>query len=236
MKIRIGRVEIAFVVLLAIYILVAFTVQANAYTLTLKLVTSFFGCWAAIRVMRSMVTQMLWRLRNRLIVAYLFIALVPIVLITALVAVGTYLIGGRVSVYMVTSEMDRGMRVLESAAKMLLDPNATARSDWQRAIPELLRTRFPGLEVLVNDGNTRWVYPPDARIETPPAGWQEYTGLILKNGLLYGGVVMPRGDRDYFGVPRIRKPSARRNRNFELLRDGSRRSRPPPSGWEAAAE
>src|SRR5262245_21892283 len=105
MKIRIGHVERAFAVLLAIY-MVASYFRAPGLML-LKLVVSIFGLWVAIRLARSVVTQMLWALRNRLIVAYFFIALVPIILITTLVGLGAILVGGQLSVYLVTSELER---------------------------------------------------------------------------------------------------------------------------------
>src|SRR5579859_1606985 len=54
------------------------------------------GRWA-IQAMR----QSIWRLRNRLMVTYLFIAVVPIVLILALAAVGTWIVAGQMAIYLV---------------------------------------------------------------------------------------------------------------------------------------
>ena len=49
------------------------------------LLLTIFGIAAAYQLARRIARRAIWRLRNRLIVAYLFIAVVPIVLILALV-------------------------------------------------------------------------------------------------------------------------------------------------------
>jgi len=46
----------------------------------------------AVRVLPWVRSQLLWRLRNRLIVAYVFIAVVPVVLLIAMVGVASYLL------------------------------------------------------------------------------------------------------------------------------------------------
>ena len=50
--------------------------------------------------------NLIWRLRNRLIVAYLFIAVVPIVLILALMLVTSYALVGQMAVYLVNRELE----------------------------------------------------------------------------------------------------------------------------------
>ena len=56
----------------------------------------------------------MWRLRNRLIVTYIFIAMVPIVLIATLAALGGYLLVNGLAVYLVTSELDRRIDSLDA--------------------------------------------------------------------------------------------------------------------------
>ncbi len=107
MTVRIGWLEIAFAVVLAIYAALAMLGVTGPSRAVLKLVLAVLGFWLAIRISRAVVKQMLWRLRNRLIVAYFFIAVVPIILITLLAGLGVALVGGQISIYLVTSELER---------------------------------------------------------------------------------------------------------------------------------
>lgn len=106
MTVRIGWLEIAFAVVLAIYATLAMLGVTGPSRAVLKLVLAVLGFWLAIRISRAVVKQMLWRLRNRLIVAYFFIAVVPIILITLLAGLGVALVGGQISIYLVTSELE----------------------------------------------------------------------------------------------------------------------------------
>ncbi len=58
--------------------------------------------------------RILWRLRNRLIVTYMFIGVIPAVLLIAMGLITLYGLGGQFAVFVVTSEMDARLRSLES--------------------------------------------------------------------------------------------------------------------------
>ena len=64
------------------------------------------GVVALIKIGRMAMRNLIWRLRNRLIVAYLFIAVVPIVLILALMLVTSYALIGQMAVYLVNRELE----------------------------------------------------------------------------------------------------------------------------------
>ena len=59
--------------------------------------------------------RILWRLRNRLIVTYVFIGVIPAVLLVAMGIITLYGLGGQFAVFVVTSEKDARLRSLESA-------------------------------------------------------------------------------------------------------------------------
>src|SRR5579863_6117645 len=79
------------------------------------------GIWLAFRLMRLAIRRGIWRLRNRLLAAYLFMAVVPILLIGTLAVFAVRAIASQLAVYLVTSELDRridGLRLLgESVSK-----------------------------------------------------------------------------------------------------------------------
>jgi nitrogen fixation/metabolism regulation signal transduction histidine kinase len=56
--------------------------------------------------------RLLWRLRRRLIVAYIFIAVVPILLIVLLAGLGAFIVNGQFAAFLVTS------RLRESSAEL----------------------------------------------------------------------------------------------------------------------
>jgi phosphoserine phosphatase RsbU/P len=195
MKIRIGRVERAFAVVLAIY-MVASYFKAPGLTV-LKLIVSIVGLWTAIRVARSVVTQMLWALRNRLIVAYFFIALVPIILITALVGLGGILVGGQLSVYLVTSELERRTNALRSSVEFVAR-GPQSRPDAVANFAQFLQTRFPGIQILVSDGRSS-ISAPRPGLE-PPANWPDGSGLVVRDHLLYGWAHVVREGRSVMAL------------------------------------
>jgi sigma-B regulation protein RsbU (phosphoserine phosphatase) len=59
--------------------------------------------------------RILWRLRNRLIVTYVFIGVIPAVLLVAMAFITLYGLAGQFAVFVVTSEINSQLRSLESA-------------------------------------------------------------------------------------------------------------------------
>ncbi len=67
---------------------------------------------AAFRWLRS---QLLWRLRNRLIVTYVFIGVIPVFLLVAISLITLYLLAGQFASYVVTSDIATHLRSMEAA-------------------------------------------------------------------------------------------------------------------------
>ena len=59
--------------------------------------------------------KVLWRLRNRLIVTYVFIGVIPAVLLVAMAFITLYGLAGQFAVFVVTSEIHAQLRSLEAA-------------------------------------------------------------------------------------------------------------------------
>jgi len=55
---------------------------------------------------RWLKAKVLWRLRNRLIVTYIFIGVIPVVLVMAMASITIYLFAGQFANFVVTSELD----------------------------------------------------------------------------------------------------------------------------------
>jgi sigma-B regulation protein RsbU (phosphoserine phosphatase) len=91
----------------------------------------------AIVAFRWLKKKLLWRLRNRLIVTYVFIGVIPVVLLIALAFIALYLFAGQFASFVVTSEINSQLRRLEAvnaaignelAARLERGQNPTAES------------------------------------------------------------------------------------------------------------
>ena len=85
-----------------------------------RVVLSLFAVWLAWRGFRWVADRLLWRIRTKLIVSYLFIALVPVVLLTLFMAVAIVLLLGLIASRVVTGEIDRSADVLQATARLAL--------------------------------------------------------------------------------------------------------------------
>ncbi len=81
--------------------------------------------------------RILWRLRNRLIVTYVFIGVIPAILLVAMGLITLYGLGGQFAVFVVTSELHSQLRSMEAvnaaianelAARVKKNENASAES------------------------------------------------------------------------------------------------------------
>jgi len=106
-------------VLLAAYAALGWIAPRSGFRLALEIASVVAGLWLAIRLLRLVARQALWRLRHRLLVTYLFIAVVPIVLIAGLAALGGYMLVYQLASYLVTTELDRRIDGLAAAASGL---------------------------------------------------------------------------------------------------------------------
>ncbi len=174
-----GRTEKAFLLLIAVTIaLHLFGVGLNT-TLFFDVAAFFLGIVTLVRLLRRFMKGAIWRLRNRLIAAYLLIAVVPIVLILALAASSGYWVIGQVAVYLVSTELtSREMRLRGPVEALARVPAGQS----ERAIDRLVmmtRNSFPEFELAVH-GPNELHYPVDSDLGPPPPVWQRAHGLIVK--------------------------------------------------------
>ncbi len=174
-----GRVERLFLLLTLIFAVLYFARILPLLQSLVALAGFVLAAVALFRVARRGVRKAIWRLRNRLIAAYLFIAVVPIVLILTLAGFAGWAVVGQVAVFLVNTELNHRMQSLLRPADALARVPA---GDPQRALDRLglmMRNAFPDFEVLVT-GSKNLRYPPDAKIAAPPPVWKRAHGLILK--------------------------------------------------------
>jgi sigma-B regulation protein RsbU (phosphoserine phosphatase) len=132
---------------------------------------TFFGFLAFLAVLYLLVrlqpwvrTRLLWRLRNRLIVAYVFIALVPVVLLLAMAGAASYLLYLQIGAHLLRDHLQEQIATVASYTAAIADEVATEAGQGTRAdattlshprIVALLRadkTESPDFQVFLNRG------------------------------------------------------------------------------------
>ncbi|HYP07146.1 MAG TPA: SpoIIE family protein phosphatase [Bryobacteraceae bacterium] len=184
MKVRIGRLEIAFGAVLAVYVVLALLGYQGWGRLLGRIALGVLGFALSVRISRSVVRNMLWRLRNRLIVAYFFIAVVPLILITLLAGLGVALVGGQISVFLVTSELDRRTNAIRESMAFLARESGKNTS-WAGNAEPFLRNRYPGLQLLLRERNA-WRDVTGSPVGGPAPEWPQGSGILVKDRKLYG--------------------------------------------------
>jgi sigma-B regulation protein RsbU (phosphoserine phosphatase) len=192
-----GRMGIAFIFLLAAYVAMGWISPNSGFRLVVGAGAWFTGLWLAFRVLRRTAKQAVWRLRNRLLVTYLFIAVVPIALILGLAALSGLFLVRQMAVFLVTSELDRRIDAVATAAASVARVNAKSRvEEMPRVVDLVIRDRFAGVEMLLRQSGREYRYPANAALPTPPDGWQPTRGVLFRDGEYYLWRLMKTDDGD----------------------------------------
>ncbi|HWF08158.1 MAG TPA: PP2C family protein-serine/threonine phosphatase [Bryobacteraceae bacterium] len=179
----------AFLALLILFVVLQWGIHATGSAILIFFPLVGTGATLSFRLIRKSI----WRLRNRLYVTYVFIGVVPIVLILALTLVGTYIVTGQVAAYLVSAELQRRAAALVSPARALSEAKPSDRAAVAVQIGRILAQRMPHLEIVVA-GDQTFHYPPDSKLAPPPAGWKDYTGNLSKSGVYYSAAFVKTGN------------------------------------------
>ena len=110
----------------------------NVLTVPAAVVLWLFLAWLVWSALRWLSDRLLWRIRTKLIVSYLFIALVPVVLLTLFMAVAGVLLLGLTASRVVTAEVERSGDVLLTTARAALSGLPASDAEAARALPARL--------------------------------------------------------------------------------------------------
>ena len=165
---RLGKLDKAFLILLLIYIVLLLLVPANFFLSLLEFVLFVLGAWVLLRLTRIGLRKAIWRLRNRILVTYVLIAVVPILLILTLAGLGTWVLAGQMAVYLARSELDRRVASMQAAVETLLHTNPMIRVETLRRTGEIYGERFPRLLLMIEDHGTLLHWPAEPAIQVAP--------------------------------------------------------------------
>ena len=163
-----SKVSKTFAIVLIVYLALMLLAPGSGFTTLLGFLAIVFGIWMALRFVRIGLRKAIWRLRNRLIVTYVLIGVVPILLIVTLFGLGSWILAGQVAVYLARSELNRRVATMEAVTDVLAHTNPTIRSETLRRTGEIYQERFPNLFLLIEDHGEllRWPGSPDINVPT----------------------------------------------------------------------
>ena len=179
-----GKAEIALAIVAPIWVLSLWLFPHPLVLVPATITLLWLAIWVAIRIGPHVFKKATWRLRNRLIVAYLFIAVVPILLILRAASYSAEILSQQVSIYLVSTEFERHVGQVRSAGDSLIRLEQAGRHDVAVRFEASLEDRFPGAELLLTKGNTA-LLPAEPELAHPPRGWMNASGLLVKDGHLY---------------------------------------------------
>src|SRR5579863_2579863 len=179
----------AFAALLVLYAVFEWVFRSEALADLLFVALAITGTFLAVRLIRKSI----WRLRNRLYVTWVFIGIVPIVLMFALAFAGAWIVAGQVATHLVSSELEKRAASLAAPARILSQTRPADRAAAMQQVLRLVDERIKHIQVLVT-GEPIFRYPPESKFDAPPEGWKDYTGYLVKDGAWYSAAIVKTGD------------------------------------------
>ena len=178
----------AFAGLLVLYAVLEWGLRANGWADFIFIALAITGTFLAFRLIRKSI----WRLRNRLYLTWVFIGVVPIVLMFSLAVAGAYIVAGQVATHLVNSGLQSRAESLVAPARILSQVKAADRAAAAQQMVRFLDERIPKLQLLVT-GEQTFHYPPESTLDAPPDGWKDYTGYLMKDGVYYSAAIVKTG-------------------------------------------
>ncbi len=136
----------------------------------LSYLSAFLFIIVALRWVRK---RLMWALRNRLIVTYMFIGVIPVVLLIGLGLLVLYLFVGQFATYVASSDLQMEIRRLDAVNERLASEIATSLRDGKPITPDILKNASASEEAFPNRVVTAWfkgkAYVLASRDERPNA-------------------------------------------------------------------
>ena len=199
--------------------------------------TLVFLPFAAIVIFRWIYRPLLWRLRNRLFVTYLFIGVMPILLLLLMGALAGSLFGGQFATYVAISDLHSELQHLQAANDALaaqLFPLESSGKLNEQIVEEFTRAsdeRFPGRTVTVSRNEKGFVLStegallPSRPAQVPDFISGDFTGFVVDQDALHLRTIKLSGEgsrrialiSDIPITPNLLLPTAERLGSVTLL-------------------
>jgi len=140
--------------------------------LALYLTGSIVVARCLLYLFRSYVKRFLWRVRNRMIAVYIFVGLIPLLLVLTMAVFGLSLVSGPLSAYMVRARVEQRAASLQATAASLgwdvrgADPEK--RGEAVRAFLANSAQFFPRVMMRIDTPSRVYAQPTDLANEALP--------------------------------------------------------------------
>ena len=195
-----GKLEKTFSILVVLYFVLLMLAPASGFTSFLQFVTVFLALWILLRLARAGLRQAIWRLRNRLIVTYLLIAVVPILLVIALVGIGGYMLAAQMAVYIARNELDRTVAAMHAATDVLKRADPKSRAAVLANTGEVYSQTYPSISLLIASGKNLQRWGDDPNVEPPPKAPDAVNGFVQRDGRYFAWSFANQDGVEYLAI------------------------------------
>lgn len=148
-------------------------------------------------VLRWFRRVVLWRLRNRLLVTYVFIGGVPVLVVVAMALITAYIFGGQFATFLVTSDLQAQVKSLDAANRTItyemaanLRRGMATSKDGVPALEDVARTpeHSQRIEVVAwFRGKPLVLWSPTAESKLTPPSWlkENFSGVVREGDQLF---------------------------------------------------
>ena len=198
---RLSRIDIAAFAFLVVGAISAILGLSNGLASFLRFLSVLAAIYILFRLVGWWRTRLLWSLRNRLIVAYLFIAVVPVLLLLTLAIISGMILYTQLGGYLLYEDMQQRIQMLSDGSDQIAAALASISPDMRTDTAErvvaaqehkVYDKALPGLVVEFSNDSTLL-----QNVSGSPHG--HFAGLIQQDGKLslYGlrAVETSRGTR-----------------------------------------
>ena len=153
----------------------------------LAFITIFLGLLTFAGFLRR---KVMWRLRNRLIVTYVFIGVIPVVLLILIGLISTYLFGWQFATYIATSDIRNELSTISTLNHQAATDVAAKLSRGATLSPALLAGYALPTDIDSVSGLTVWydgkavATPKQEPASPPPGGAKEAKAVVIEGNRL----------------------------------------------------
>ena len=146
------------------------------------------AAFAAILAGRWVRRKLMWRLRNRLIVTYIFIGVIPVALLACIALIGAYLFAWQFATFIATSDIRAEVNTLSALNTRAAHELASQIAKGAKPTSPLLQVArgreslYPEREITAWHGGRSITLDPTAQAAALPAGGEKQTGGLALDG------------------------------------------------------
>ncbi len=179
------KVGLAFLLVLLLYFLF-YALGWTAAALVSALALVPLGLILFIRGGSWILRHGLWSLRNRLLVVYSLIGVLPILLLFVLVGLSGWALMNELAIYLASSALDRRLDLVTEATQALARFPVDERRTVASRVAEAFGRSLPGIVFYVHDQTGAYTVPANAPAIHLAPGWKTVGGLLVEQHHFFG--------------------------------------------------